>query len=602
MRVSTPTLVELLRRQAERYGDKVVFSFSYNGDEEDRSELTYRELDTRARAIGSTLQQQGAAGQRVLVLVRPGLDFIAGYFGCLYAGAVAVPVHQKMAPRLAVVIPDAQAGFALSTADTQANIKAGVDALVEGRALRWCVIEDAVTADPDSWVAPAVDPGSTAMIQYTSGSTTSPKGVVLSHGNLMHNLEVTRRAWNGDDSGVGVYWLPPHHDMGLIGVILEIMYAGASAVLMSPAAFIKRPMRWLEAVSRHRAYITTAPSFAYDKCVERSTPAERAALDLSGLSIAMIGAEPVRASTLAAFADAFAPAGFRLEAFTPVYGLAEATLLVSGQADSAAPGVRHLDRDALGEHRAVDVAPDDPSAAAVVGCGPPQDGQRVVIVDPVTRQSCGTDEIGEIWVAGPSVAQGYWGRPEETAQTFAGYVADTGEGPFLRTGDLGFLCAGELFVTGRVQDLVSIDGHNYYPNDVEATVQDSHPMLLSGRGAVMATTPVQGAIEQLVVVQEVDPAATELDGVIDTVRAAITRYHGIEASAVVLVAPLSIPTTSSGKIQRSQCRRQFIDGDLAVLAEWRGPLPEPPPPASQDEVNQIMAELQASLLRKGSSR
>jgi acyl-CoA synthetase (AMP-forming)/AMP-acid ligase II len=316
----------------------------------------------------------------------------------------------------------------------------------------------------------------------------------------------------------------------------------------------------------------------------------------------MNGAEPVRATSLAAFADAFAPAGFRLEAFTPVYGLAEATLLVSGQADSAAPGVRHLDRDALGEHRAVDVAPDHPNAAAVVSCGPPQDGQRVVIVDPVTRESSGPDVIGEIWISGPSVAQGYWGRPEETAQTFAGYVADTGEGPFLRSGDLGFLCAGELFITGRVQDLVSIDGHNYYPNDVEATVQDCHPMLMSGRGAVMATTPVQGAIEQLVVVQEIDPGATELDGIVGRVRTAIARHHGIEASAVVLVAPLSIPTTSSGKIQRGLCRRQFIDGGLAVVAEWRGPLPDPPPPASADEVNKVMAELQGSLLRKGGLR
>lgn len=602
MTPTAATLVDLLRQQAQRYGDKVAFSFSYDGDDDDRSELTYRELDARARAIGSRLQQQGAAGQRVLVVVRPGLDFIAGFFGCLYAGAVAVPVHQKLAPRLMVVVPDAQASFALATADTQANTKAAVDDLVDGRALRWCIIDDAVAGDADSWVAPDVDSSATAAIQYTSGSTTSPKGVVLTHGNLLHNLEVTRQAWHGDDSATGVYWLPPHHDMGLIGVILEILYVGATAVLMSPAAFIKRPMRWLEAVSRHRAYITTAPSFAYDKCVERSTAAERAALDLSGLSIAMIGAEPIRAATLVAFADAFAPAGFRLEAFTPVYGLAEATLLVSGEADSAAPGVRHLDRSALGADRAVDVAPDHPGAAAVVSCGPPQDGQQVVIVDPVTRRPCGPDEVGEIWIAGPSVAQGYWGRAEETEQTFAGLLADTGEGPFLRSGDLGFLCAGELFVTGRVKDLVVIDGHNYYPNDLEATVQDCDPVLTSGRGAVVATTPVRGAIEQLVVVQEVDPGATDLDGVIDGVRAAITRHHGVEASAVVLVAPLSIPTTSSGKIQRGHCRQQFIDGDLAVIAEWRGPLPDPPPPASPEEVNEIMAELQASLLRNDGSR
>jgi acyl-CoA synthetase (AMP-forming)/AMP-acid ligase II len=561
------TLVDLLRSRAERYRDKVAFSFSYNGDGENSSRLTYRELDIKARAIASELQQQGAAGQRVLVLCGPGLDHVAGFFGCVYAGAVAVPVHQRLAPRLTSVAPDAQAGFALATSETRAKIQAAVDLLAAGRPLRWCVT-DAVVGNAESWVPPDIDESATAMVQYTSGSTRSPKGVVLSHGNLLHNLAAIHQAWPGDDHEIATLWLPQHHDMGLIGGILAMVDIGCTSVLMSPTAFIQRPMRWLEAISRHRATMTVAPNFAYDKCVETSNAAERAALDLSSLSTAMSGAEPVHAATLHAFAEAFAPAGFRPEAFLPVYGLAETTLLVSGGSDCALPVLAHLDRTALGEDRIAEAAPDDVTAATLVGCGQPR--QHVVIVDPETHRPCGPDEVGEIWVAGPSVARGYWGKPEETEQTFSAFLSTTGEGPFLRTGDLGFLRSGELFITGRCKDLVVIDGHNYYPNDIEMTVQDCHPAFLTGRGAVFAVTPRPRATEQLVVVQEVDRhriGEAELTEMVNAIQTAITQHHGIQANSVILVEPLRIPTTSSGKIQRGQCRQQFLDRDLETLAE-----------------------------------
>ncbi|MDT5112275.1 MAG: hypothetical protein QOE20_4165, partial [Mycobacterium sp.] len=392
------TLLDLLRQRAESYRDKVAFSFSYNGDEEQRIQLTYHELDMKARAIASNLQRQGAAGERVLVLCRPGLDHVAGFVGCIYAGAVAVPVHERLAPRLSSVVPNAQARFALATAGTQAKIKAAVDALDEGRHLQWGLTDE--VGDAESWVAPYVDPNATAMVQYTSGSTTSPKGVVLTHRNLLHNLESIRSVWHGDDTATGVFWLPSHHDMGLIGAILSMLNIGSTTHLMSPTAFIKRPMRWLEAISRHRATFTAAPNFAYDLCVEHSSAEERAALDLSSLTTAMSGAEPVRAATLQRFADAFAPAGFRPEADLPVYGLAEATLLVSGGSDSALPVVHHIDRAALSEDRVVDAVPGQQSAVALVGCGRPRGGQQVVIVDPVTRRPCQADEVGEIWIAG----------------------------------------------------------------------------------------------------------------------------------------------------------------------------------------------------------
>jgi acyl transferase domain-containing protein/acyl-CoA synthetase (AMP-forming)/AMP-acid ligase II/acyl carrier protein len=590
--LTTPTLVGLLQQRAVRHRDKVAFSFSNDGEEKEVSRLTYQELDIKARRIASSMQQQGAAGERVLVLCPPGLDFIAGFFGCLYAGAVAVPVHppvrEHLVPRVASIVADVQPGFALATAESQAKIRTAVDGLVEGHPLGWC-LTDAVGSDGEEWIAPDIDAGTTAMVQYTSGSTSSPKGVVLTHGNLIHNLETIRQAWHGDDHAIGVFWLPPYHDMGLIGGILDTLYVGGTSHLMSPTAFIKRPMRWLEAMSRHRATITTAPNFAYDMCVELSSAEERAALDLSNWSTAMCGAEPVRTATLQGFASAFASAGFRPEAFHPVYGLAEATLLVSGGSDSAVPVVRHIDRIALRGHRVVDVAPEHPAAAVVVGCGRPQGGQQVVVVDPVTRRPCQTDEVGEIWVAGPSVARGYWGEPEQTEETFSALLSESGDGPFLRTGDLGFLRSGELFVTGRRKDLIIIRGSNHYPNDIELTVQDCHPALLAGRGAAFSVTPESGPAEQLVVVQEVDHnrgGEVELTEIVSAIRAAITERHAIRTHAVVLVEPLRIPTTSSGKIQRSRCRQLFLDGDLDVVAQW----PTPPPDAHNAPTAQVEPE------------
>lgn len=571
------TLVDLLRQQAERYQDKVAFSFSYNGDGEGQHQLTYRELDARARAIASHLQQQGAAGQRVLVFCRANLDGITGFFGCLYAGAIAVPVHEKLAPRLSSVIPDAQARFAFAGPQMSPEVKTAVDSLVgliDEQPLRWCGVD---AGDAEAWVAPAaLAAGTTAMMQYTSGSTRSPRGVVLTHANLLHNLAAVHQTWPGDDQEVAVYWLPPHHDMGLIGAVLEMLYLGCTTVLMSPSAFVKRPMRWLEAISANRGTFTAAPNFAYELCVQHSTPAERAALDLSSWSVAATGAEPVQAATMQAFAEAFAPAGFRREAFMPVYGLAEATLLVSGGSDESTPMVCHIDRGGLERDRVVDAAADGPTAVALVGCGRVRGGQQVAFVDPETLLERGPDEVGEIWVAGGSVGQGYWDNPEQTEQNFAAYLADTGEGPFLRTGDLGFLRSGELFITGRCKDLVVIGGANYYPNDLELTVQGCHPAFLSGRGAVFSVPPDSGVAEQLVVVQEVDRlhvGQAELAEMVEAIQAAIAEHHRIQAQSVLLVEAMRIPTTSSGKIQRGACRQQFIDRNLETVAEWYAPLP-----------------------------
>lgn len=572
------TLVALLQRQAQRYGDKVAFSFSYNGDGEGVSQLSYRELDLRARAIAATLQQHGAAGERVLVFCRPGLEGIAGYFGCLYAGAIPVPVHERLAPRLSSVVPSAQARFALAAPQMPTKITAAVDTLigwVGGTPLHWCGT-DVSTAAAQAWVPPEVDADTTALLQFTSGSTHAPKGALVTHGNLMHNLAAIHQAWPGDDGEIAVYWLPPHHDMGLIGAVLEMIYLGCRTELMSPSAFIQRPMRWLEAISRCRGTFSTAPNFAYQLCVQRSTPEERAALDLSSLSTVMNGAEPVQAATMEAFTEAFAPAGFRGKAFMPVYGLAEATLLVSGGSDSATPAVCHLDRTGLQTDCVVDADPQDPGAVALVSCGQPR--QSISLVDPETRRRCEPDQVGEIWIAGPSVGQGYWGLPEKTEEIFQAFVADTGEGPYLRTGDLGFVRGGELFVVGRCNDLVVIDGHHYYPHDIELTVQACRPDFRSGRGAAFSMAAESGGVETLVVVQEIDGGVDESDlrATVETIQAALATHHGIQADSVALVEPRTIPLTSSGKIRRGACRDQFGERGLQCVAEWHAPLRSAP--------------------------
>jgi len=588
----TPTLLDLLRQRAERYPDKVAFDYCHHFPKgEEHTRLTYHELDIKAQAIASTLRRLGAAGERVLVLCPSGLDFLASFFGCIYAGAVAVPVHppvrNRVVDRVASIVADAQARFVLTTTELQTDLKAAMDDLADGNSLQWCAVDAVMPAAATEWVAPDVNESSTAFVQYTSGSTSSPKGVVVTHRNLLHNLDAISQAWGRcDENAVAVFWLPLHHDMGLIGGILAALYAGCTSFLMPPEAFIERPMRWLEAISRHGGTITAAPNFAYELCVERSSAEERAALDLSSWTTAMCGAEPVHAATLQRFTDAFGPAGFRPEAFNPVYGLAEATLLVSGRPDWVVPVVRHLDGVALREQHVVNVAPEHPDATPFVGCGRAQRGHEIVIVDPATRRPSAASEIGEIWLAGGSIGQGYLSGPAESAETFSAFLegagADIRKGPFLRTGDLGFQMEGELFITGRLKDLIVIRGRNYYPEDIEATVQDSHPALMRGRGAAFAGTP-SGGSERLIVAQEVERdriGDVDVSEVIDAIRTTITQRHEVQPDAVLLLEPLRIPTTSSGKIRRSSCRQRFLDGDLDVFAEWQAPSLADPRPAA----------------------
>ncbi|HEX6289052.1 MAG TPA: AMP-binding protein, partial [Herpetosiphonaceae bacterium] len=560
------TLVDLLRDRAQHQPDQHIYTFQGQDAE---APLTAGELDHQARMIGGSLQHMELPEQRVLLLYPPGLDYIAAFFGCLYANMVPVPAYlppsNRPAPRLRAIIADAQPVLALTTSATLANLRLQFDHTPELGALRWLTTDELKPEVAHAWQPPGITSATLAFLQYTSGSTAAPKGVMLTHGNLLHNLAQIEHAFGHGPESRGVIWLPPYHDMGLIGGILQPLYAGFPVTLMSPVSFLQRPLRWLETIARTGATTSGGPNFAYDLCVRKSTPEQRASLDLSSWTVAFCGAEPVRPSTIQRFAEAFACASFQREAFYPCYGLAEATLIVTGIQVSAPPTVRAFDREALARHR-VALATSS-QRRELVGCGAPFAAfdQQIAIVQPTTGRRCAPDEIGEIWVAGPSVAGGYWNRAAETEQTFAAYLAETNEGPFLRTGDLGFVQDGELFITGRLKELIIIHGRNYYPHDLELAAEQSHVALQPNASAAFGVD-IDGA-ERLVIVHEVrrQHRSVSSDEVAAAVRRAVAEQHDVQVYAVVLIKPGSLPRTSSGKIQRHVCRSQFVSGSLPML-------------------------------------
>ena len=567
------TLIELLRGRAQFQPNRLAYSFLLDG-ESDEVSITYAQLDRRARAIGAWLQSKEASGERVLLLYPPGLDYIAAFFGCLYAGATAVPAYpprlNRPVPRIQAIVADAKPKMTLTTTAILSNIEKRFEHTPDLKALHW-LNTDEIPPDLDLyWQFPGVTPDTLAFLQYTSGSTSQPKGVMLSHANLMHNLKVIRHGFQIGDQGRGVFWLPSYHDMGLIGGVLEPMYVAGPSQLMSPVSFLQRPFRWLQAITRFKGTISGAPNFAYDLCVEKITKDEIKTLDLSSWRLAFCGAEPVRPETLDRFAETFKSCGFRKQAFYPCYGLAEATLLVSGGEGSGEPVTFSLQRSALEQDRVVPALSErEQDALTMVSCGRTMLDQQIIIVHPDTLNPCEPDEIGEIWVSGPSIAQGYWNNPIDTKQAFQAFIQDTGEGPYLRTGDMGFLRNGELFITGRLKDLIIIHGRNHYPQDIELTVEKSHPALQPSGGAAFSV-PIEDE-ERLVIVQELtrQHRKANVDQVAKAIRKAVAEDHDLQVYAILLVKPLSIPKTSSGKIKRHACKREFLENRLDVIGEWK---------------------------------
>lgn len=565
------TLVDVLEYRAHKQGAQVAFRY-LQGDGVEKNSITYAALQQRARAIAVQLSQQIVAGDRVMILVPPGLDYIAAYFGCLYAGAIAVPAYppnpRRADPRVARMVADCTARVAIVTGALMARMDDWLKHSPELRALTWLDVDNLQYGDASSWRSPDITSASLAMLQYTSGSTGDPRGVMITHANLLHNSTIIHRVNEHREDDCVVFWLPPFHDMGLIGGILQPIYAGLPTILMAPATFLQRPLLWLEAISRYRATSSGAPNFAYALCVDRVTPEERASLDLSSWRTSFNGAEPIHAETIKRFIETFAPYGLRDDVVLPCYGLAEATLIVSGNSTRQVPKAILADRASLesGELRTLTTRRD--GAALLVASGRPALEQHVVIVDPDTCVACEPGSIGEIWVSGKSVANGYWNQREATVATFHGILPGSAE-TYLRTGDLGVLVDGELVVTGRIKDLVILDGRNYYPHDVEVVAERCHPNLRPGYTAAFSVTDTWR--EKLVLVAEVARAhkATDENTIYQSLRTELANAIGIVPDEIVLIAAHSIPRTSSGKIQRRACRAAYLDGSLEVVGRWR---------------------------------
>jgi acyl-CoA synthetase (AMP-forming)/AMP-acid ligase II/alkylation response protein AidB-like acyl-CoA dehydrogenase/acyl carrier protein len=529
IRYKAATLVDILQMQVDEQPNSVGYNFWQTSES-----LTYQELDCKARAIAVYLQQRYQPQERVLLMYPPSLELIAGIMGCMYAGLIAVPVYpprrNRNLERVLAISQDASASAILTDLATEKLIGAVGSIPI--------IASDDISLDSDTWQRPNISSDSIALLQYTSGSTGAPKGVMLSHGNLLHNLEQIYNCFGHSPSSHGVIWLPPYHDMGLMGGIFQPLYGGFPVTLMAPVTFLQKPVRWLQAISQTHATTSGAPNFAYEMCLN-IRPEECQNLDLSSWELAFTGAEPVRAQTLTKFTHTFAPYGFRPEAFYPCYGLAEATLFVTGGQKHKAPTIK----------------------SDIVSCGNICDG-KIIIVDPQSLEQCDTGKEGEIWVKSLSVAQGYWRRPLETEQTFK-----VG-GEFLRTGDLGILEDGELFVTGRIKDMILIRGCNYYPQDIEATVAQSHEMLAHWGAAF--SIEVQNE-EKLVIVQEVSRNSwRQLDttSIVTAIRTAVSQEHELQVYAICLLKPSSIPKTSSGKVKRYACKTEFVNNTLEVLYKW----------------------------------
>ena len=561
------TLIDLIRWRAETHPAATAFTFLRDGQEEE-THLTYGDLARSSLAIATRLQQEGATSRPVLLPYPVGLDYIKGFLGCLMAGAIAVPVYppRRNRPdrRLEMIAADAGASIALTTADIVADRDEWLEHTPGLAKLRW-IASNELDVDVSAWRPPAVGPQSLAFLQYSSGSTGDPKGVMVSHANLLVNLAAIHRKFGHSSRIVGVLWLPPYHDMGLIGAVLQPFYLGARSVLLTPTAFVQRPLRWLQAISKFRGTTAGGPNFAYDLCVRRIAPEDRDGLDLRSWDVAFTGSEPCRGDTMDAFAKAFEPYGFRREAFYPCYGLAEATLLVTGGEKQAPPVLQRFSGREL-EHQVVSRAgADAPDARSLVGCGQVIPEHHLAIVDPRSAEPCGPRRVGEIWVAGPTVAQGYWNRASETEATFRAYDAQ-GSGPFLRTGDLGFVDEGELYVTGRIKDVVRVRGRSHHPPDLELTAERASAALVSAAAAAFSID-VDGE-EKLVVAAEVDRARYRTADAVDItrkVREAIGSLHEIELHDLALVRPGGLPRTSSGKIQRFAARAAYLDGSLKRL-------------------------------------
>ncbi|ELS02022.1 acyl-CoA synthetase (AMP-forming)/AMP-acid ligase II [Xenococcus sp. PCC 7305] len=580
--IAADTLIDILQYRASSQPDQTIYTFLVDGETEEIT-LTYKQLNQKAKAIAAGLQSLGAPQERILLLYPPGLGFIEAFFGCLYAGAIAIPAYpprpNRSITRIQSIIKDAQPTLALTTNSILNGLQRRVEQAPELKTLRWLATDDLEPHHAAKWQKTPLSVDDIAFLQYTSGSTAEPKGVKIAHHNLLHNLQAIHQCFQHTTQSQGVIWLPPYHDMGLIGGVLQPLFGDFPVVLMSPLIFLQNPLRWLKAISRYRGTTSGGPNFAYDLCVRKFQPELDLDLDLSSWDLAFNGAEPINYASLEKFATTFRPYGFRPEAFYPCYGMAEATLIISGGNKKSLATTKTISSKELEQNLVVEAFPTDEDSRTLVSCGHSLADQQVAIVDPQSLTSCPSGKIGEIWVTGPSIAEGYWSNSEITNNTFEAQLPEIQDLRFLRTGDLGFIDQGELFVTGRLKDVIIIKGRNHYPQDIERTVEACNQFIRPSSVASFAIA--ENEEDQLVVLAEVDrhywhgqrnsdqspeekaaAKAEKVQQLVQIIRSAISKHHDLQTHSVLILKSGAIPKTSSGKIQRHICRDRFLRNEF----------------------------------------
>ncbi len=562
-------IVDALRYWANIAPNKVAFYYT-DGETENDQSLTYAELDHAARAVAVRILESHQPGTRGLLLYPPTLEFVVGFFGCLYAGCIAVPAYpprrSRKGARIQGIAQDCRAQFALTTSDTVAQILKDEGTRAETETLHLIPSDSVDRSIAIQFSELPIRLEDLAVLQYTSGSTGQPKGVMLTHANIVRNSEMISYLFQNNHTKTGVSWLPMYHDMGLVGGVLSPVFMSATMTLMSPMSFMQRPVRWLRTISKYHATTSGGPNFAYQLCIDKVRDDELETLDLSSWEVAFNGAEPVRATTLEMFSKKFARCGFSHRSHFPCYGMAETTLIVTGGPAEEPPLIRTFDSRRLDARMVTPVPPESPEARGMVGCGEATSNENVLIVDHDSLQPLGDELIGEIWIQSPSVGKGYWEKDELNKTTFQAMTAD-GQGPFLRTGDLGFWSEGQLYVAGRVKDLIIVRGVNRYPQDIEETVEQCHESISSSSAAAFADD--SGPRERLIIAVEVQRSLeSDWGPVVQSIRRAVTQAHELPPDAVVLVRHGSLPKTSSGKIQRHACLKGFREGSLRAIHQW----------------------------------
>ena len=585
------TLLDVLRRRSAQDGGRTAFVFLSHDVSEVAAEevLTFAVLEGRARSVAAALQQHCARGDRALITCAPGLNYISAFYGCVMAGVVAVPAYPprntRHMGRLLAISEDAAAAVVLTSSVLSGHLRALSE--TTGGLPRQIDVDTVPSELAKVWRDPLVRARDLVMLQYTSGTVGTPKGIMVSHAQLLANADRIAQVGQLDISTIGVYWVPPYHDMGLVAGLVLPVTVGCRHVLMLPAAFLQRPMRWLEAISHHRATHTSAPNFAYRLCAEQASAKDAAGLDLGSLRAAFCGAEIVRHDTLQAFVARFRATGLDWRCFRPAYGLAENVLLSTCPDAAVGPTCLEVEAKEVLAGRLValrrvsgfDGAAPGEGERTLVSCGRPLPDHDMRIVDAETRQELPAGQIGEVWLSGPCVANGYWGRAEETRSIFRAHLEAIGTTPstnYLRTGDLGAVLDGELYVFGRIKEMVIVRGRNLYATDLEATTSASHPALGFDR-TIAFSIEVEGA-EEVGIVHELSRVAMRnLDAseLFQAIRAALGAEHEIDPAAIVLVRPAALPRTSSGKLQRGKAREQLQEGSLAAVAEWRRKVRKP---------------------------